>query len=92
MKVHDSGVPPRHDTATLKIQVGDINDNPPAFVEPKDDIVGIREEQPIGAEVVHVQAVDNDAGINGTVVYSLIKGNNLVRVSAMVVTYLTSIS
>ncbi|XP_046326847.2 protein dachsous-like [Haliotis rufescens] len=69
--VSDMGTPPRSASATVKIDVLDINDNPPEFDrrEPKEATVD--ENRPKGTKVMQVIATDQDAGENGTVAYSL---------------------
>ena len=50
----DSGRPPREKTATVRVAVTDVNDNAPHIVEPRQPSISVREEQPIGYEVVMV--------------------------------------
>ncbi|XP_014247424.1 protein dachsous [Cimex lectularius] len=70
----DQGVPPRSSRVTVRIVVTDVNDNAPEIVDPREDVVSIREEQAPGTEVVKVRAVDRDNGQNATVTYSILKG------------------
>ncbi|KAK9507370.1 hypothetical protein O3M35_007243 [Rhynocoris fuscipes] len=73
-EARDRGVPSRSARVSLRIIVTDVNDNPPEIVDPQEDVVSIREEQPPGTEVVKVRAVDKDNGPNATVTYSILKG------------------
>ncbi|XP_049983976.1 protocadherin beta-6-like isoform X6 [Alexandromys fortis] len=70
----DGGSPPRSGTTTVNIEVVDINDNAPQFVQSLYE-VQIPENSPLGALVVAVSARDLDAGIYGKVVYSLFQGD-----------------
>lgn len=67
----DNGSPSLSTTCQIVVQVLDINDNAPYFILPHQNKVSIREEQPVGTEVVQVRASDPDQGANGTITYSL---------------------
>lgn len=54
---------------TVKISVGDVNDNPPIFESTNDVLV--RENTPIGQSVLSVTAKDADVGRNAVIEYSL---------------------
>lgn len=54
----------------------DVNDNAPDIVDPQEDVVSIREEQPPGTEVVRIRAVDRDNGYNASISYSILKGRD----------------
>jgi hypothetical protein len=45
----------------FKIDIGDRNDNPPKFKQPKYDAV-IPEDADLNAPVIEVQATDRDSG------------------------------
>lgn len=60
----------------MKITVLDVNDNAPEIINPQEDVVSIREEQPPGTEVVLIKAVDIDNGNNATIRYSLLKNRD----------------
>ncbi|XP_039692289.1 protocadherin beta-15-like [Pteropus medius] len=70
----DGGVPPKSGTALVLIDVLDINDNTPEFVQPHYH-VQILENSPLGSLVVTVSARDLDMGINGEIVYSFFSGD-----------------
>ena len=61
-------------TAMVKVQVGDVNDNQPAFY-PRRYNVSLRESQSRAAPVVVVAATDRDSGANGRVRYAIVRGN-----------------
>ncbi|XP_055460868.1 protocadherin beta-6-like [Psammomys obesus] len=69
----DGGTPPRSGITTVRIEVVDINDNTPQFVQSLYE-VQVPENSPLNALVVRVSATDLDAGINGDVAYSLFQG------------------
>ncbi|XP_055461117.1 protocadherin gamma-B2-like, partial [Psammomys obesus] len=65
----DGGDPPRIGTAQIRIQVTDVNDNPPVFSQ---DVyrVTLREGVPPGFPVLQVTATDQDEGVNAEITYS----------------------
>ncbi|XP_029797053.1 protocadherin beta-7-like [Suricata suricatta] len=65
----DGGSPPRFGTALIRIQVLDINDNIPEFVQSIYK-VQVPENSPVGSLVVAVSARDLDTGTNGEIVYA----------------------
>ncbi|XP_007650792.1 protocadherin beta-8-like [Cricetulus griseus] len=69
----DGGSPPRSGATTVRIEVVDINDNAPQFVQSLYE-VQVPENSPVDALVLIVSARDLDAGIHGNVVYSLFQG------------------
>ncbi|XP_068807021.1 cadherin-23 isoform X2 [Struthio camelus] len=70
----DKGRPPLWGTAMLHIEVIDINDNRPVFVRPPNGtILHIKEEIPLQSNVYEVYATDKDEGLNGAVLYNLLK-------------------
>ncbi|PRD31895.1 UNVERIFIED_CONTAM: ds [Trichonephila clavipes] len=71
---HDKGTPPRQSELKLQIQVLDLNDNQPVF--PSSSLsFKIKEGVGVGQEVGVIQAVDEDGGENGRVMYSIVGGN-----------------
>ncbi|CAH7008514.1 Pcdhb12 [Phodopus roborovskii] len=69
----DGGSPPRSGTITVHIEVMDINDNAPQFVQSLYE-VQVPENSLLGALVLTVSARDLDAGPYGNVAYSLFQG------------------
>ncbi|KFP03887.1 Cadherin-23, partial [Calypte anna] len=70
----DKGHPPLWGTTSLHIDVIDINDNRPVFVRPPNGtILHIKEEIPLKSNVYEVYATDKDEGLNGAVLYNLLK-------------------
>ncbi|XP_044201151.1 protocadherin Fat 4-like [Thunnus albacares] len=68
----DQGRPARSSTATLLIQVSDINDNVPKFSEAEYE-VEVLETESVGTSVLSLSAVDPDEGSNGNITYSIFK-------------------
>lgn len=73
VEARDQGTPSRSSRAQIHIIINDINDNAPDIVDPQEDVVSVREEQPAGTFVVRVRAIDRDNGNNASVTYSLHK-------------------
>nr|XP_022912562.1 protein dachsous isoform X1 [Onthophagus taurus] len=73
IEARDQGSPSRSTRVSVKIFVSDVNDNDPEIIDPQEDVVSVREEQPPGTEVVKIKAIDIDNGNNSTVSYSILK-------------------
>ena len=71
----DQGIPPLSDTITVTITLLDINDSPPVFTENVYEFL-VDESANIGVTVGQVEAIDLDAGQNGTVFYSIINNTH----------------
>ncbi|PKU35736.1 hypothetical protein llap_13959 [Limosa lapponica baueri] len=70
----DKGHPPLWGTTMLHVEVIDINDNRPVFIRPPNGtILHIKEEIPLRSNVYEVYATDKDEGLNGAVLYNLLK-------------------
>lgn len=69
---YDGGNPRLSTTLLFTVTVEDCNDNPPAF--PSTAIVRqIRENIPTNTPIVTVTAEDPDSGLNGKIMYSIVK-------------------
>lgn len=55
----------------IRIDVLDVNDNAPAFMEKEYSMV-ILENCPIGVSVLNVSAMDPDGGSAGQVIYEIV--------------------
>ncbi|XP_055711473.1 protein dachsous [Phlebotomus papatasi] len=75
-EARDQGTPYRSSRVSVRVLVTDVNDNAPDIVDPQEDVVSVREEQPPGTEVVRIRAVDRDNGYNASVTYSILKGRD----------------
>lgn len=76
VRASDEAVPDkvRFTDVLVTVDVGDVNDNSPAFVE-NPFVSRIKETAPIGDVVLRAQAVDIDTGSNADLSYSIISGN-----------------
>lgn len=72
----DQGSPPKSSRVNIKIRVLDVNDNDPVIMDPQEDVVSVREQQPIGTDVVRVRAIDKDTGNNASITYSIVKSRD----------------
>ncbi|XP_008689699.1 protocadherin beta-5 [Ursus maritimus] len=74
----DGGTPPRSGTAAVRIEVVDINDNAPQFLQSLYE-VQVPENSPLNSLVVAVSAQDLDSGTYGNVVYTLFQGDEVTQ-------------
>ncbi|XP_029030890.1 cadherin-23-like [Betta splendens] len=65
----------RTGTATVFVEVQDVNDNRPIFLQNSYE-TSIVESVPQGTSIVRVQATDADEGENGRVLYRILTGNS----------------
>ncbi|XP_072290348.1 protocadherin alpha-3-like [Eucyclogobius newberryi] len=72
----DGGKPPRTGTTNLLVNIIDVNDNTPTF-EKSLYKSSVKENAPVGTVVIKLNATDADEGVNGKVIYSLIKRSTL---------------
>ncbi|XP_047023780.1 fat-like cadherin-related tumor suppressor homolog [Helicoverpa zea] len=75
VRATDAGTPPRSATATLRLTVADVNDNPPEF-EFHQYRAAVPELDAPGTQVLRVRATSRDAGVNADVYYSLVGGDD----------------
>nr|XP_034373832.1 protocadherin alpha-11 isoform X10 [Arvicanthis niloticus] len=68
----DGGSPSLWTTASVSVEVADVNDNAPAFAQPEYTVF-VKENNPPGAHIFTVSAVDADAQENALVSYSLVE-------------------
>ncbi|KAM9252757.1 protocadherin beta-5-like [Dugong dugon] len=74
----DGGAPPRSGTTAVLIEVVDINDNAPEFLQSLYE-VQVPENSPLKSLVVAVSARDLDAGTYGSVAYALFQGDEVTQ-------------
>ncbi|XP_039092074.1 protocadherin beta-5 [Hyaena hyaena] len=74
----DGGDPPRSGTTAVRVEVVDINDNAPEFLQSLYE-VQVPENSPPNSLVVAVSAQDLDAGTYGNVHYTLFQGNQVTQ-------------
>uniref|UniRef100_A0A452QJ55 Protocadherin alpha 3 n=1 Tax=Ursus americanus TaxID=9643 RepID=A0A452QJ55_URSAM len=68
----DGGSPSLSTTASMYVEVADVNDNAPAFAQPEYTVF-VRENNPPGCHIFTVSARDADAQENALVSYSLVE-------------------
>ncbi|GAB1301600.1 Protocadherin alpha 1 [Apodemus speciosus] len=68
----DGGSPSLWATASVSVEVADVNDNAPTFAQPEYTVF-VKENNPPGAHIFTVSAVDADAQENALVSYSLVE-------------------
>ena len=66
----DSGDDPRSARCEFTVRVTDMNDNRPVFSQYIYS-TSLREDLPVGSEVLRVSATDSDTGLNAKVRYSI---------------------
>ncbi|XP_041947686.1 protocadherin Fat 3 isoform X3 [Alosa sapidissima] len=69
--IYDLGLPQRANWRLLTVNIEDVNDNSPQFLQDS-YTVSIPENRAIGSEVIQVTAVDNDLSSNGEIFYTLL--------------------
>ncbi|XP_068597669.1 cadherin-23 [Brachionichthys hirsutus] len=65
----------RTGTATVFVEVQDVNDNRPIFLQNSYE-TSVLESVPQGTSILQVQAMDSDQGENGRVLYRILTGNS----------------
>ena len=76
--VSDQGSPPITSSVLVTIHVLDMNDNSPVFSRNGHYTARIKEKRPKGTPVTSVLASDKDRAANGSVTYSLVRGQYLI--------------
>uniref|UniRef100_UPI00398F7AAD protocadherin-10-like n=1 Tax=Pristiophorus japonicus TaxID=55135 RepID=UPI00398F7AAD len=67
----DRGSPPLSKHKTIRVQISDVNDNPPRFTQPSFTMY-VTENNRIGASIGSVSAFDPDFGENSNLSYSIL--------------------
>ncbi|XP_043982192.1 protocadherin alpha-5-like isoform X14 [Gambusia affinis] len=67
---NDDGVPSLSSTTVINVQISDVNDNAPHFLESVINIY-VKENSPVGASIFTISAVDPDINENAKVTYSV---------------------
>ncbi|XP_022246300.1 neural-cadherin-like [Limulus polyphemus] len=70
VKATDRGSPPLEGACSFKVEITDINDNPPLF-DRQEYKEHVKQDTPVGTNILRVSASDEDADDNGAVVYNL---------------------
>ncbi|XP_061189251.1 protocadherin beta-9-like [Saccostrea echinata] len=72
----DRGTPPKSSTASVVLNISDINDNPPVFEVPEFQFF-VLENSDANTNIGSVSATDKDEGKNGDVVFKLSPTSNV---------------
>ncbi|XP_062986039.1 protocadherin gamma-B5-like, partial [Elgaria multicarinata webbii] len=72
LKAVDGGDPVKTGTANIRVNITDINDNPPIFSQSTYK-VSLKENAPRGTSVLQVKASDSDEGSNAEITYTISK-------------------
>ncbi|XP_041845590.1 protocadherin alpha-3-like isoform X2 [Melanotaenia boesemani] len=67
---NDEGTPSLSSTSIINVEVSDVNDNAPRFIEPEINIY-VKENSPVGVSVFTIRAVDPDINENGKITFAL---------------------
>ncbi|XP_077122267.1 protocadherin alpha-3-like isoform X11 [Ranitomeya variabilis] len=68
----DEGSPPLSVSKTLYLDISDVNDNSPYFMQSTDTVI-VKENNPPGSHIYTASAVDPDVGQNSFISYSIIE-------------------
>ena len=72
VEARDLGFVPKSASATLNINLTDVNDNVPFFEQAQYDAY-LEENQPAGTQVIRMEAIDLDSARYATVIYSIVE-------------------
>ncbi|XP_061106356.1 protocadherin alpha-C2-like isoform X1 [Conger conger] len=75
LRATDSGRPPLSSQKTIRVEVADVNDNPPRFQQTSYTVY-VPENNAPGAWLCTLRAQDGDTGENARVTYSVLNDNN----------------
>ncbi|XP_063784891.1 protocadherin gamma-B5-like isoform X13 [Pseudophryne corroboree] len=74
MLATDRGSPPLSSRRTIRLEISDVNDNPPIFMK-STYVAYVPENNLPGASIYSIQASDPDTGDNAKIIYSLFSTN-----------------
>lgn len=70
VKAVDRGSPPLEGVCSFKVEITDVNDNPPLF-DRQEYHENVRQDMSIGSHILRVSASDEDVDLNGAISYHL---------------------
>ncbi|KAE8629739.1 hypothetical protein XENTR_v10000576 [Xenopus tropicalis] len=79
--VYDLGIPQKSSWRLLDVNVLDVNDNPPEFLQ-ESYSVHLKENEEGHNAIIQVQAVDKDLGVNGEVKYSILTDTDIFTINS----------
>ncbi|XP_069026655.1 protocadherin alpha-13-like isoform X15 [Embiotoca jacksoni] len=80
---NDEGTPSLSSTSVINVQVSDVNDNAPRFLEPVFNIY-VKENSPVGASLYAITAIDPDINENAKVTYSLQGDSKTIPITSFI--------
>ncbi|XP_058506397.1 protocadherin alpha-8-like [Solea solea] len=83
IKATDEGTPPLSTSSVITVQISDVNDNAPRFLEPFINMY-VKENSPVGTRIYTISAVDPDINENARVAYSFYSDSKSITVSSVV--------
>ncbi|XP_030251996.1 protocadherin alpha-2-like [Sparus aurata] len=81
----DEGTPSLSSTKVINIQISDVNDNPPRFLEPVINVY-VKENSPTGSTIYTLTTLDSDLNENAKATYRLINSSPKATPIASLVT------
>uniref|UniRef100_A0A3Q1ENX5 Cadherin domain-containing protein n=1 Tax=Acanthochromis polyacanthus TaxID=80966 RepID=A0A3Q1ENX5_9TELE len=79
----DEGSPSLSSTSVANVEISDVNDNAPRFLEPAINVY-VKENSPVGAQIYAVTAADPDINQNARVTYSLVGDSKSIPITSFV--------
>nr|XP_054590112.1 protocadherin alpha-8 isoform X8 [Nothobranchius furzeri] len=79
----DKGIPSLSSTSVIQVEIADVNDNAPDFLEPMINIY-VKENSPIGTRIHVIQAVDSDLSENARVTFKLEGASKNIPINSFV--------
>ncbi|KAM3866657.1 protocadherin alpha-5-like [Diretmus argenteus] len=79
----DEGIPPLSTTSVITVQVSDVNDNAPRFLQPVINVY-VKENSPVGTTLYTITAVDPDVDGNAKISYSSLHSPKNIPISSFV--------
>nr|CAH8857571.1 unnamed protein product [Trichobilharzia regenti] len=81
IRAQDKGIPKLSEHVSIRVHILDDNDNSPRFLYPDSYSINktkviLSYKEPVDYAFTQIQAVDDDAGENGTITYFIHSGNN----------------
>ncbi|KAM4554621.1 protocadherin alpha-13-like isoform 2-T2 [Odontesthes bonariensis] len=80
---NDEGSPSLSTNGVINVEISDVNDNKPRFLEPVVNIY-VRENSPGGARIYTISAVDPDKNENARVTYSLESDSKNIHITSLI--------
>ncbi|XP_053734360.1 protocadherin alpha-3-like isoform X11 [Synchiropus splendidus] len=71
----DEGAPPLTSTSVISVEVSDVNDNPPKFLDSLVNVY-VKENSEVGSSIAKITAVDNDAEENAKLTYLMLESSS----------------